>query len=610
MPRRALLYFVLVISAVLALLSAPAHAGGWQEIHQASDDVRIAVSPDGKALVEHHLRFRIVAGRFKSFEVTGIDQTAQLVTETMVLPVAGGELPAKVEPNPKVPGALKITLADAPKGVSRGSYVVDLKYKLDLVATKMLVNDGGMWRLAWTAPPAPEGRDTVRVVYQLPSAPTEPRIASPDTSGTFLPTLRRKPDADELELVRPHVPRGEAVTWAIRVDPKAFAPLVASQHTQHAEDGKKLAETVAPAALAPEEPRPLPLYAAVLAVVAGLFAAILRTKQSATVSACDAMGVVARPLLPIPPSIAPFVYGGTVAGGLALFLWGEPLAGAGSVVCAMLLAAHRAPLGVARPRRPGSWRTVASSSVLLPPAEEPTSGDVFDLGTRRGKLAALGVIAVAAGLAFALRLRVAGAVVAIPLTATALVPIFTTGVRAQLPLRPEGLAARVLRPVRDALARIVDLGHVDLSCIARVRDDARVDEVRLACAPSERIPGLRAIELGVATSRDLADRAAIPEVLVRYDDGSQAAAKIAEIAHGAKVVPGRSPEERVLRLAPDAPSSRETARLLARLLADLEERRSTKPATWTGAERRLPRGGASGSGPRAGGPGAARPAFA
>lgn len=602
MPRRALLYFVLVISAVLALLSAPAHAGGWQEIHQAADDVRIAVSPDGKALVEHHLRFRIVAGRFKSFDVTGIDQAAQIITETLVLPVAGGELPAKIEPNPKVPGALKITLTDAPKGVSRGSYVVDVKYKLDLVATKMLVNDGGMWRLAWTAPPAPEGRDTVRVVYQLPSAPTEPRIAAADGAGTFLPTLRRKPDGDELELVRPHVPRGEAVTWAVRVDPKAFAPLAAAQH----EEGKKLAETVGPAALAPEEPRPLPLYAAVLAVVAGLFAAILRTKQSATATACSAIGVVARPLVPIPPSFAPFAYGAAVAAALALFLWAEPLAGAAAVVGAMLLAAHRAPLGVARPRRPGSWRTVASSSVLLPPAEEPTSGDLFDLGTRRGKLAALAVVAAVAGLAFALRLRVAGAVVAIPLTATALVPIFTTGVRAQLPLRPEGLAARVLRPVRDALARIVDLGHVDLSCIARVRDDARVDEVRLACAPSERIPGLRAIELGVATSRDLADRAAIPEVLVRYDDGSEAAAKIAGIAQGAKVVPGRSPDERVLRLAPNAPSSGETARLLARLLADLEERRSAESAAWNGAERRVPRGGGSGAGPRGG----SRPAFA
>lgn len=587
MPRRALLYFVLVISAVLALLSAPAHAGGWQEMHQASDDVRIAVSPDGKALVEHHLRFRIVAGRFKSFEVTGIDQSAQIIAETMVLPTAGGELPAKVEANPKVPGALKITLNDAGKGVSRGSYVVDVKYKLDLVATKMLVNDGGMWRLAWTAPPAPEGRDTVRVVYQLPSAPTEPRIAAADGAGTFLPTLRRKPEIDELELVRPHVPRGEAVVWAVRVDPKAFAPLTASQH---AEEGKKLAETVAPAALAPEEPRPLPVYAAVLAVVAGLFAAILRAKQSATASACSAIGVVARPLVPIPPSLSPFAYGAAAAAALALFLWAEPLAGAGLVTGAMLLAAHRAPLGVARPRRPGSWRTVASASVLLPPVEEPTAGDVFDLGTRRGKLAALGVIAIAAGLAFALRLRVAGAVVAIPLTATALVPIFTTGVRAQLPLRPEGLAARVLRPVRDALARIVDLGHVDLSCIARVRDDARVDEVRLACAPSERIPGLRAIELGVATSRDLADRAAIPEVLVRYDDGSEAAAKIAGIAQGVKIVAGRSPEERVLRLAPDAPSSRETARLLARLLADLEERRAAKPSAWNGAERRIPRG--------------------
>lgn len=579
-----------------AFAGAPlAEARGWEEIHQTSDDVRIAVGADGVAMVQHHLRYRVVAGRFKAFDFAGLDPRAELVSESVVLPEKGGEIAAQAIANPKTAGAVRITF-DEPRGLGKGVYVTDVKYRLDLVAAKMLVRDGAMWRLAWTAPASPEGHDGARVVFELPSAPTEPRLASPEQAQTTLATLRREPEKDELELVRAHVPRGEAVVWSARVDPKAFPRVVSPE--------LRPAASASAAAVPVPNHVPVVLLACALAILAGALAATLRAKQAIVLRACEAASVRTRPLLPIRAGLAPFAYGGAVTGALALLLWGTPLHGALLVVLAMALAAHRAPAAVGKPRGPGRWQPIADEDVLVARRRERAEGDALDIGSRAGQLTALGLVAILALLAFVLRTRVAGIAVAVPLVAAALVPLFTTGTRAQLPRAPAELAVRVLGPTRDVLARLVDLAHVEVGCVARFRDGtSSYDEVRLACAPTDRIPGLRTIELALATLEPGAP-AALPEVLVRFDDGSEAASKIAQLAPGIRVVPGRAPEEKVLRLAPRAPTPSGAARLLARLAADLEGKRATDrvasgaaaPSSkrgpgrgFTGADRRIAR---------------------
>jgi len=579
--------FGLAASAVLGTPSAEGR--GWEEIHQTSDDVRVTVAADGMATVQHHLRYRIVAGHFKAFDFTGLDERAQLIAESLVLPEKGGEIAAQVIVNPKTPGAVRISF-DEPRGLGRGVYVTDVKYKLDLVAAKMLVRDGAMWRLAWTAPASPEGHDGARVVFELPSAPTEPRLASPEQAQTTLATLRREPGKDELELVRAHVPRGEAVTWSARVDPKAFPQVVSAE--------LRPPTAVVTAAVPVPNNVPMVLLAVGLAVLAGALAFALGSKQRLVLRACEASFVRARPLLPLTVrgwSFGPFAYGGAVAGALALLLWGTPAYGAGLVVLAMCLAAHRAPASIARPRGPGRWQPIADEQVLVAQPPAPAPGDALDIGTRAGKLTALALVVVLAVAAFLLRTRVAGAAIAIPLVAAAIVPLFATGTRAQLPRAPAELAARVLGPARDLLGRLVDLAHVDVRCLARFRDGSTsYDEVRLACLPTDRIPGLRTIELALATLEPggggMATSAALPEVLVRFDDGSEAAAKIAQLAPGIRIVTGRGPEEKVLRLTPRAPTPSGAARLLARLAADLEGKRVTdRTPTTTGAPASRPR---------------------
>ncbi len=578
--------------AFVCLVGTTARAGGWQEVHQTSDDLRIAVAPDGIATFEHTLRYRIVAGKLKTLDVSSIDPRGELAPETTVVAEKGGEIAARVEPNPKSPGTARIVIDD-PKGLGRGVYVASVKYKLDLVATKILARDGAMWRLAWTAPAATEGRDGARVVFELPPAPTEPRLPAADAAQTTLATFHRLADKDELELVRPHVPRGEAVTWAARVDPKALPAVNAPELRPPP---------------APPPPSTIPgrapaiLAAAVLSAIAGALAFALRRKRALVEAACAARSVVPRPLVAVPPRFAPlvpFAYGAAGAGAFASFAWASPSAGAVLVVLALLLGTFRAPTPITKPRGPGAWRDVPDEDVLVPKRPEPMPGDTLDLATTRGKLLLAGIAAVVAMLAWVLATRIAGVAVALPLTAVALVPVFATGSRAQLPARPAELASRMLRPARDALARKIDLSHVDLRVVARFLSGSidAFDEVRIVCAPIDRTPGLRALELALAVAAP-GPHGAVPEVLVRYDDGSPAAVRIAAFAPNARVVPGRSAEEKVARIVPADPTADAAAKLLAALLAELEGRRvtdraqppaSTRSKRYAGPERRVRR---------------------
>ncbi|MCL2725776.1 MAG: DUF2207 domain-containing protein [Polyangiaceae bacterium] len=571
MLLRVLSFFLVLVALIVGVADARAAASSSsrREAHQTSDDVRVAVAVDGSATVTQRVSYRIIAGRFKSLDFSGVDSRAELVADAIAVSDKGEESRAKVTAYPNRPGTVRVAFDD-PKGLSRGTYSVDIKYRIDLVATKMLVNDGAMWRLTWTSPPSAEGHDGSRVIFELPPAPTEPRLASVAEVETTIATLHRQIDRDELELVRAHVPRGEIVTWSVRVDPKAFTRVSSP-------------DLRPPSATPPIAPVPNRVPAVLLAcgftLLAGLLAMILHHKQAAHARLCADAGARARPLLPLPWGTSPFVFGLVTVGAFAVLLWSNPTIGALLVVVAMACAAHRPPAAKMGLRGPGTWRPTGDETVLALRTRLPLPGDAFDVSTYKGKFAALGILAVVAALAAVLATRVAGAMIALPLAATAIVPLFVTGTRASLPPAPADRVARFLRPTRDRLARLVDLAHVDVGFIARFRTRAATgsrpydfDEVRLACMPKDPVPGLRGIELALAPLAPGA-RAVVPEIFVRFDDGSSAAAKVAQIASGVSVVIGRVPGEKVLCLPVRVPTSRFVAKLLARLTVDLEGRR-------------------------------------
>jgi anti-sigma factor RsiW len=98
------------------------------------------------------------------------------------------------------------------------------------------------------------------------------------------------------------------------------------------------------------------------------------------------------------------------------------------------------------------------------------------------------------------------------------------------------------------------------------------------------MPGLTGIELAVAWMYSGRMALPRPELLVRVGDGTSAHRKLTALGAG-RVIPGRSAEERVLRLAPEDPTPVAAAALVNMISDALVERR-TADAPFEHGERR------------------------
>jgi hypothetical protein len=103
------------------------------------------------------------------------------------------------------------------------------------------------------------------------------------------------------------------------------------------------------------------------------------------------------------------------------------------------------------------------------------------------------------------------------------------------------------------------------------------------------MPGVLGIEIGLAWSATPVGWVATPEVLARVLDASAAAAKLACELPAARALPGRRPDERVVRLVPRAPTVAASVGLALALASALVDRRDPALGArpWTAPERRL-----------------------
>jgi hypothetical protein len=179
----------------------------------------------------------------------------------------------------------------------------------------------------------------------------------------------------------------------------------------------------------------------------------------------------------------------------------------------------------------------------------------------------------------------------------ALLPLLLTGRRSQLP--PD--AAKTAAPwLARLFARLRSTSALRVSPWGRIPDASPAptpDELRLLVLPRAAMPGVLGVEVGLAWSHSPTGWVGTPEVLARVLDGSAAATRLARELPAARVVPGRRPEERVMRLVPRAPTRSQAADLVRSLADALTDRRvPASPGTvgketataWKGQERRAP----------------------
>lgn len=566
----------LVAAALLvAIWTLSGRASAWVESSVESDVATIDLGRDGRATVEHQILVKVRGGPFMGFELPGADTDAELMPNASVSEAESGHGAAPTLPliiDKKDDGTLRIEV-DAPKGVRSGSYLFKFSYRTNFVARDLLQPSGTQVDLHWTGPRFDDGIDSARVVFRVPPATTPPHLpehgaAGEPIDGLFIGNLRRAADKDELEVVRPHVAKGEPVVWRIETDAKAF-------------DAFAPAATVPALAPAPDE-APLPARVRAIAIGVGLgilivYALLVLLNFRATAEACKTRGGSPRALIGIPVALRAVLAGASLAGAAAVGAFTElpTLAGA-LLLVAIVLAVQLPPRAKAPLRAPGHWLPLSDEEAFGRP-KRVVPGRWLDAGSLRGFIVFALALAAFAGGAVRLLAHSPYHALMLALASACLLPIFCTGRASELPADPVQEPRALLAWLAKRLRKNAALKVVPWARIPEASPDP--DELRLLVMPRRALPGLTSIEVGVEYHHGIGGPIALPCVLVRAVDGS---ATYRALPRSVVWSRGRKPEERVAVIRPKLPTRGMCLALVRRLTAMLivdaqSSKRSSSP---------------------------------
>jgi hypothetical protein len=427
---------------------------------------------------------------------------------------------------------------------------------------------GNHVELRWVGPRFEDGLDSARVTFRIPEANVAPTLPSPGSSGgavneldelggVFVGNLRRAPGKDELEIMRPHVARGEPALWRVWVADSAFdafsATAAAKSPTQLA--SRELGES-------PRER----LGWLLGSVAAGLaFGLLVFFKWRGFQAAAALRNAEARSLLPLATGVRAAL--GGVLLGLAVIAggrWDEPTLVGLLLLGAMACAALYATPGRAAPRGPGQWLPLSEADAFASHGER-LPGRFLDASSLPGALV-LGLLLVAVVvLHFVERQHSPYRAVELLLGSTVLLPVFLTGRAQELPVVPGGDPRRMLERVLGGLRRR-GLRAVPLARLPQGLSNA--DELRLLLQPRGALAGLMAVEIGTDYALGLGGIVAEPYVLLRVREGSLCASALPAQTSFQR---GRKAEERVAVLRPKLPTVSETLALVGELLEVLTQ---------------------------------------
>jgi hypothetical protein len=555
---------------VLACLLSPSAAGarGWVEKTVTSDSVTMDVERDGSAVVAHEILYGIRGGPLPELSFAPVDADAEVQEDaTATLAKSGSAAGFPIPLVATVDGVRLVLKVQVGKGLRSGTYLVRFRYKTNFAGTPHIQPAESGTLVEWTGPSFSDGIDSERTVFRFPDAPTPPRAPSEytadtanvtdDANGVFLSSVRRGAGKHELELVRPHVAKGQVVTWRAIVDPGTFDPLVKSAVDP--------APSPPPKLTTPAHPRPASHRGVTFAALASaclFYGLLVGLKSKWVIELCAARRAVQKPFLPLPMALR------CALSALALFGAGacvvetvSPLLAAISLIAALGAAIHLPPRLSPPLRGPGEWVDVTQEESLDLPAA-PAPGRFLDVATFAGfAFFAIALAAFAAGAVTVLKHSPFYGV-AIGLGSAILFPIFCTGRPSELPLSPAALPADLIDWLLTELGRDPEL---TLGIIGRVpRGGSRPDELRLKVMPRKPLPGLRAIEIGVDVHQGPLGLLPLPFVIVRALDGSSAADALPK---GVYVTRGRGVDERVAVIRPKIPTERVVANLVRNLVA-------------------------------------------
>jgi hypothetical protein len=568
----------------LALWLSASPAAAWIETHVVSDDVRVEIARSGLATIDHAITMHVKGGPLRSFDLALADAELSPLEGTVISAQTDGVLglPVPLTVTQRPDGALRVNV-ESTKGLSRGAFLFHVRYSKSLLSHDGVRRDGAMLRVAWVGPVWQEGLDNAKCTFVLPAAPTEPRPpgvgakgdpnedGDDSEAGIFISEVKRSADRDEIELVRPHVARGEAVRWSVRVDPRALRDV---------SDPRLRPPPVPPTPeLVPAEKR-FAYGGAAGTLLFGFsllaFCKVRQVKRYAkernTSPDHASIGTIEpRALIPIRASLRVLFSGPALAFGVAMQLrLDDPWWGTWLVFLAMALVCHLPPAVRRSPRGPGRWLPLGDTEAFA--KAPPVKGAWLDAGTRTGfvvfSLSLLGL----AGLAFAAaRVSTYNAYLVV-FDGAVLFALFGTGSVRDLPRHPVFGPGPTLGRMARSLRR---LRAVRVIAWARLPEGSnQFDELRLLAVPKVPLRGFTSIEVGLVGVTGAGGFIYLPEVLVRVVDTSPCHEALLRLLPGLQWLRGRRGDERVASLKPRLPTIAMTAALVSRLI---EHTRDTSP---------------------------------
>ncbi len=341
----------LCAAAGLALFSGPAQA--WVESDVRSHVATVDVDRAGKALVTEDLTLAVRGGPLPGFELSGVDLDAEPLPGAYVASVASSRAQLPATPlllDKRDDGTLRIEV-DREKGLRTGVYSFHFQYRTDLLKRDLIRREGNEAEVRWVGPRFEQGIDSARVVFRLPAGPTPPMLPDLNNSagrlqdgdalgGVFIGNLHRLADKDELDIVRPHVSRGEPVLWRVRVSAKAFDAFANPLPPPRLEKSRG-ARSLSLAAGAQPRQRLGWWLCAALAALAYAFAVAGKWRYFSAL--CGARGALPRTLVPLPVGLRAAASGTLLASAFISAAWfDQATLGAVLLVLAMAFACQYA----------------------------------------------------------------------------------------------------------------------------------------------------------------------------------------------------------------------------------------------------------------------------
>ncbi len=565
-----------------ALFLAAFPAKAWVETRVTGHSAVVDVERNGTATVSQELGIRLRGGPFSELVIAGVDSDAEPLPDATVIctdDAKFGTVPLTVERQPD--GSLKLTVTRE-RGLRTGSYVFRFSYHTELLKRELVRRVGTHVELRWVGPRFEDGLDSARVLFRIPEAGVAPALPNPGSSGgtvneldelggVFVGNLRRAPGKDELEVVRPHVARGEPALWRVWLADSALDAFMAGA-------APKPRAAVVSHELG-ESPRER-LSWLLGALGAGLcFGLLLFFKWRGFQAAAELRHAEARALVPL--AVGPRAALAGVLVGLAVIAggrWDEPTLVGALLLGAMICAALHAKPGRLAPRGPGQWLPLSESDAFATrPSQLP--GRFLDAGRLAGSLVLLLLLGGVVIAHLLVRAHSPYRAVELLLAGAPLLPVFLTGRARELPLLPgadpEKMLRRLLGGLRRRGLKAVPLARLPLG-------SSVTDEVRILVQPRGALPGLLALELGTDHAVGAFGVVVEPYVLLRVRECSPCAEALTGQLSFQR---GRKPEERVAVLWPKLPSVSEAISLVQELVSLLQAPAPSGPAQGTKSAR-------------------------